>query len=173
MGRQGHARQEDVIATLRPFTSDDLDAILDLSIRTWEPVFDSIEQALGSEIFLRMHPDWRADQCRMVADACRADDITIQVAESDDHVVGFVGIQTGVHGEERLGEVSIIAVDPEHRRSGVGRNLLRWALDELTDAGMTVAMVETGGDPGHAPARGLYEHAGFTLLPIARYFTAL
>jgi hypothetical protein len=38
---------------------------------------------------------------------------------------------------------------------------------------MTVAMVETGGDPGHAPARDLYEQIGFTLLPIARYFKAL
>ena len=47
------------------------------------------------------------------------------------------------------------------------------AVDELTDAGMTIAMVETGGDPGHAPARSLYEHDGFTLLPIARYFKAL
>jgi hypothetical protein len=34
-------------------------------------------------------------------------------------------------------------------------------------------MVETGGDPGHAPARHVYEKTGFTLLPIARYFKAL
>jgi hypothetical protein len=34
-------------------------------------------------------------------------------------------------------------------------------------------MVETGGDPGHAPARRTYERSGFTLLPIARYFKNL
>ena len=34
-------------------------------------------------------------------------------------------------------------------------------------------VVETGGDPGHAPARAAYEAAGFTLLPIARYFRVL
>jgi hypothetical protein len=38
---------------------------------------------------------------------------------------------------------------------------------------MTVAMVETGGDSGHAPARRDYEKAGYTLLPVARYFKAL
>jgi RimJ/RimL family protein N-acetyltransferase len=38
---------------------------------------------------------------------------------------------------------------------------------------MTVAMVEAGGDPGHAPARRVYEKAGYTLLPIARYFKNL
>jgi hypothetical protein len=39
--------------------------------------------------------------------------------------------------------------------------------------GMDIAVVETGGDPGHAPARAAYEGAGFTVLPIARYFRLL
>jgi hypothetical protein len=38
---------------------------------------------------------------------------------------------------------------------------------------MTIAVVETGGDPGHAPARELYAATGFTVLPIARYFQPL
>jgi hypothetical protein len=38
---------------------------------------------------------------------------------------------------------------------------------------MVVAMVETGGDAGHAPARRVYEQAGFRLLPISRYFREL
>jgi hypothetical protein len=47
------------------------------------------------------------------------------------------------------------------------------ALDWIKDAGMTVAMVESGGDAGHAPAKRTYEKAGFSLLPVARYFKAL
>ena len=39
--------------------------------------------------------------------------------------------------------------------------------------GMDIAVVETGGDPGHAPARALYGDEGFTVLPIARYFQLL
>ena len=35
------------------------------------------------------------------------------------------------------------------------------------------AVVETGGDPGHAAARRTYEKAGLVLLPIARYFKNL
>jgi hypothetical protein len=38
---------------------------------------------------------------------------------------------------------------------------------------MRVAMVETGGDPGHTAARRVYENADYTLLPVARYFKAL
>jgi hypothetical protein len=38
---------------------------------------------------------------------------------------------------------------------------------------MDIAVAETGGDSGHAPARALYEATSFTLLPIARYFRLL
>jgi GNAT superfamily N-acetyltransferase len=157
--------------TLRPFTSGDLEAILELSIRAWEPVFHSLEQVLGSKIFRRMHSDWRADQRQTVRDACSSTDVSVWVAESDGDVVGFVGIRTD--DEAGLGEVYIVAVDPAHQLSGVGAALMELALEQLADAGMTVAMVETGGDPGHAAARDLYEHVGFTILPVARYFKAL
>jgi hypothetical protein len=38
---------------------------------------------------------------------------------------------------------------------------------------MSIAMVETGGDPGHAPARAAYTATGFRLVPVARYFKDL
>ena len=36
-----------------------------------------------------------------------------------------------------------------------------------------MALVGTGGDPGHAPARRAYEQAGFTALPIVNYVKKL
>ena len=60
-----------------------------------------------------------------------------------------------------------------HQSRGIGSALTGFALDRLKEAGMKVAVVETGGDPGHAPARHVYEKAGYTLLPIARYFKNL
>jgi hypothetical protein len=41
------------------------------------------------------------------------------------------------------------------------------------EAVVRVAMIGTGGDPGHAPARRVYESADYTLMPMARYFKAL
>jgi hypothetical protein len=38
---------------IRPFEDRDADAVVDLSLRAWVPVFASLEQALGSEIFRR------------------------------------------------------------------------------------------------------------------------
>jgi GNAT superfamily N-acetyltransferase len=60
-----------------------------------------------------------------------------------------------------------------HQRQGIAANLIDSAMRWIIDSGMTIAMVETGGDPGHAPARATYENAGFTLFPISRYFKAL
>ena len=51
--------------------------------------------------------------------------------------------------------------------------MTEFALDHLRSRGMDIAVVETGGDPGHMPARALYGKVGFTLLPIARYFRLL
>ncbi len=67
----------------------------------------------------------------------------------------------------------MLAVDPQHQREGVGTELMRFATDWLRGRGMRVAMIDTGGDEGHAPARRLYERVDYTLLPVARYFKAL
>ena len=87
-------------------------------------------------------------------------------------VVGFVSVRL-FDAERSMGEISMLAVDPDHQGGGVGTALTKFALDRLKDAGMAVAMIETGGDPGHAAARRTYEKADFVLPPIARYFKNL
>jgi ribosomal protein S18 acetylase RimI-like enzyme len=157
---------------IRPFEDRDAEAVVDLSLRTWAPVFASLEQVLGSEIFRRMHPDWRVDQRRAVEDVLAAKKGRVWVAEADGTAVGFVAIALH-HPERNMGETSMLAVDTDHQGGGIGTALTEFALDRLEEAGMKVAMVETGGDPGHAAARRTYEKAGYTLLPIARYFKCL
>jgi hypothetical protein len=39
---------------IREFRKDDLAAIVELSLRAWEPVFSSVRQVLGDDIFLRL-----------------------------------------------------------------------------------------------------------------------
>jgi ribosomal protein S18 acetylase RimI-like enzyme len=157
---------------IRPFEDRDAEAVVDLSLRAWAPVFASLEQVLGSEIFGRLHPDWREDQRRAVQDVLAAKKGRVWVAEVDGTAVGFVAIE--VYDPERsMGEISMLAVDPDYEGGGIGTALTEFALDRLKDAGMKVAMVETGGDPGHTAARRTYEKAGYVLLPIVRYFKNL
>src|SRR4028118_1585792 len=156
-------------ARIRPFDDRDAEAVVNLSLRAWAPVFASLEQALGSEIFRRQHPDWREDQRRAVEEVCAAGKGQVWVAEVDARAVGFVTVELD-HPERSMGEISMLAVDPDHQGGGIGTALTEFALDRLKDAGMTVAMVETGGDLGHAAARRTYEKAGYVQLPTARHF---
>jgi GNAT superfamily N-acetyltransferase len=160
------------MATVREFQDRDQDAVIGLSLRAWAPVFASLAEVLGENgIFTQMHPDWRADQSRAVRAACHTEGMRVWVAEHEGGVAGFVAAR--LDRAESMGEVYMIAVDPEHQGAGIGASLMERALAWLRDSGMALVMVETGGDPGHAPARRLYERAGFTKLPVARYFMRL
>ena len=86
--------------------------------------------------------------------------------------VGFVAVALNAF-HERMGVIDIIGVDPAYQRRGISSRLTEFATEHMRSRGMDIAVVETGGDPGHQPARAAYEAAGFTLLPIARYFRLL
>jgi ribosomal protein S18 acetylase RimI-like enzyme len=150
----------------------DAEAVVDLSLRAWAPVFASLERALGPEIFGRLHPDWREDQRRAVEDVLAAKEAQVWVAEVGASIVGFVSVEL-IDDKRSMGEISMLAVDPDYQGGGIGTALAEFALDKLKEAGMKVATAETGGDPGHAAARRTYEKADFVLLPIARYFKNL
>ena len=162
------ASSREMTVRIRPFDPRDRTAVLELSIRAWEPVFASLEAVLGSPLFHLLHPDWRRDQTNAVDGALRDETMRVWVAETDDGVIGFTA--TLLHEARKIGEIYMIAVDPQAQQAGTGSQLTRFALQRFAEAGMEVAMVETGGDPGHAPARRTYEKAGFAALPVVRYF---
>lgn len=165
----GHPRQPRVV---RPFEEADTEPVIALSLRAWAPVFASLENVLGgSGIFALMHNDWRADQRRAVEQACSSADTRVWVCEDSGQVAGFVAVQ--LHHEDKMGEIYMIAVDPAYQRRGIGAAMTGFALSWMKENGMALAMVETGGDPGHAPARRSYERSGFVQLPIMRYFKKL
>ena len=45
--------------------------------------------------------------------------------------------------------------------------------EHMRARGMNIAAFGTGGDPGHGPARALYESLGYTALPGVRYLRLL
>ncbi|MCO1655037.1 GNAT family N-acetyltransferase [Pseudonocardia humida] len=157
---------------IRELAGGDHEPVVALSLRAWAPVFASMEAVLGpSGVFERFYPDWRVAQRAAVLAACTDAATLVWVAEVGGAVAGFVAVR--LDRAEGLGEIHMVAVDPDHQRRGVGSALTAFALDRIREAGMSVAMVETGGDPGHGPARRTYERAGFTAMPVVRYFAAL
>ncbi len=156
---------------IRPFDVSDTVAVVDLSLHAWAPVHISIREALGSEINDALQPDWRAMQQRDVEAVLSAPTSNVWVADADAIVAGFVAAR--IHDDRRIGEIDMLAVDPPHQGTGIGTALTNFALDWIRASGISVAMVGTGADPGHAPARRTYEKAGMKLVPMARYFMRL
>jgi GNAT superfamily N-acetyltransferase len=157
---------------IEPYDAHQLDAVIHLSLRAWTPVFDSIQNAMDAEVYRAFYPDnWRVSQQKAVEDVCAADDTNVWVALNNGSTVGFVAVK--LHSESSMGEIYMIAVDPDFQGQGIGTALMEFALDWMKDAGMSVAMVETGGDRGHERARRTYEKLGFGLFPVARYFKKL
>lgn len=167
-----HVRRWTVVdESIRDFRREDEEPVVALSLRAWEPVFQSLEQVLGMEIFARLHPDWRRDQEKAVRGILADRATRVWVADSGHGVSGFAA--AALNQQRRIGEVTMLAVDPAFQNRGIGLALTEAATGWLRDSGMAVAMIDTGGDPGHAPARRVYEKASYALLPVARYFKAL
>jgi GNAT superfamily N-acetyltransferase len=158
---------------IRPYEASDLEAIVELSLRAWEPVFESLRQVLGDAIFARLHqPDWRAVQAEAVRSSCTTDERDVFVAVADGRPVGFAAVALNAF-HDRMGIVDIIAVDPGYQQRGIAGQLMDRSAAHMRAHGMDIVAVGTGGDPGHAPARALYESLGYTALPGVRYLSLL
>jgi ribosomal protein S18 acetylase RimI-like enzyme len=157
---------------IRSYRDSDATDVVQLSLRAWEPVFASELATIGPELFERLEgKDWRIRQQKDVEDAVADEQMKVWVAEVDGRAVGFAAAKLDV--EHGLGEIYMLAVDPDHQRRRIGSTLTDVVTDWIRHAAVPSATIDTGGDEGHAPARHLYEKAGYTPMPIVRYFKAL
>jgi hypothetical protein len=97
------------VTEIREFREADLDAVVELSLRAWEPVYDSIRQVLGDRIFLRLHPDWKANQAEAVRSSCTSEERDVFVAVAEGRPVGFVAMALNAF-HDRMGVIDIIGV---------------------------------------------------------------
>jgi ribosomal protein S18 acetylase RimI-like enzyme len=91
------------------------------------------------------------------------------VAEEDNEVVGFIfGYFKDVPPDvltrwrtKKVGEISLLVVDPDYRRRGIGTALLRKVMKEFKRAGADLLILAC---PAEAiDAKGLYEKLGFKI----------
>ena len=132
-------------------------------------VFDSLQSVIGRGLFVALRgEDWREGQAADVRTTLENVNVQTWVAEVDRAVGGFASAKH--EPAEEVGEIVMVAVDPEYQRRGIAAELTETAAVWIAGQGASVVMVETGGDAGHAAARATYEGAGFTALPVMRYF---
>ncbi len=63
-----------------------------------------------------------------------------------------------------------IAVDPDFRRQGLGRELMRWVEEEIIRLGGHLLVVETSGTADYAPTRDFYLSCGYQMEAVIRDF---
>jgi len=90
--------------------------------------------------------------------------------ERDGHLAGFCWTKVHPDNDPPLGEIYVIAVDPDFQGQGLGRALALAGLYWLGDRGLGTAMLYVDGD--NTPALRLYEDLGFTVDHIDRAYTA-
>lgn len=155
---------------IRRYQPADRDAVVDFAVRAWAPVFASIKATLDPGFYALSYPGgWETNQRAAVAASLESEHAWVW--EEGRAPAGFVTVKLDT--ESKLGEIYMIAVDPDHQQKGIAKALTDFAVDQMREAGMTMAMVETGLDDGHAPARRTYEKAGFVVWPAARFFKSL
>jgi GNAT superfamily N-acetyltransferase len=159
-------------AIIRSYRADDVASIIEFSLRAWGPVHSSFEQIIGPEVFRALYEsDWRVRQAQDIRSGLSADRSAAWVAEVDARPVGFV--VAILKPDDDLGVIQLLAVDPDYQNGGVGGALTDVATEWITESGLGVAAISTGGDVSHAAARHVYERAGYTAVPSVNYFKAL
>lgn len=90
---------------------------------------------------------------------------SILVTEIDGEIAGFISY--AVDRNRGVGSIHYNAVAPRFQGEGIGGMQLDRALEIFRQEGMEIACVGTGLNEGHAPARRMYENAGFE--PVIEY----
>jgi GNAT superfamily N-acetyltransferase len=132
--------------TIRPLSAGDIAAVVEFSLRAWAPVFESFRTVLGERVYQALYPNWATTQARAVEAICQDEGAAVWVAERHGRPVGYVAVR--LHAKDRTGEIEMLAVDPLVQRQGIGTALTRFAVQQLRDAGVRLAVVGTGVIPG-------------------------
>jgi len=144
------------------------------SIRTFIPSLDN--QAfldLNNKVFAD-YPDqggWSEDDLKVRVNESWFDDKGFFVAEDKGELIGFCwtkihGAHTHSHnggdddhGHEALGEIYVLAVNPDYKGQGIGRDLTITGLNYLKYQGLNNVMLYVGVE--NKPALNLYKSLGF------------
>ncbi len=110
------------------------------------------------------HPEqggWTIDTLRQRQAEAWFDPEGFRLHDRDGRLAAFCW--TKVHGDTAppMGEIYVIAVDPQFHGLGLGRALTIAGLDHLAERGLTVGMLHV--DASNAAAFSLYERLGFSI----------
>jgi ribosomal protein S18 acetylase RimI-like enzyme len=124
---------------IRPFQSSDLQRLREITVEAFDGV--SIDQAMENAFGLINGHNWQWRKGRHLDDDVARDPGSIFVAEEEGRILGC--ITAWMDHEAGVGHIPNLALTPESRGKGFGRQLIEFAIDHFRKHGMTHARIET------------------------------
>ncbi len=106
-------------------------------------------------------------RARADAERCGYPPILVAIDASNDEPIGYIWT-TSMNGE---GRIEMVGVSPARRRMGLGRAIFDAGIDHLLRQGSDALSLDV--DAENAPARHIYEAAGFRTINKVRYYAKL
>jgi mycothiol synthase len=144
-----------------------------LDVRPFRPGADDEAFLAVNNRAFRWHPDqsgWTAADLRAAEAEPWFDAEGFLLHERAGRLAGFcwTKVHPATDVDPALGEIYVIAADPDFTGIGLGRALTLAGLDHLARQGLTVGMLHVEGT--NVAARGLYDALGFTLHSAHRWW---
>ena len=140
------------------------DIVIDLVTRSFKPGIDEAAWLLVNQRAFAWNPQqgaWTLESLRARESEPWFDPVGFLLHERHDRLAGFCWTKVHATAGAPLGEIYVIAVDPDFHGLGLGRSLTLAGLEHLSSRGITTAMLFVDAD--NTAAVGLYDKLGFVV----------
>jgi len=124
---------------IRPFQPSDLSRLKEITVEAFDGV--SIDQAMENAFGPINGRTWQWRKGRHLDDDVSREPEGIFVAEEEGRILGCITVW--MDREAGVGHIPNVALAPESRGKGYGRELIEFALDHFREHGLTHARIET------------------------------
>ena len=125
--------------TIRRYKDADLQVLKDITATCFDGV--SIDQNIEKRFGIIAGRTWQWRKVRHIDADVEANAAGIFVVEDKGRVIGY--ITTRIDHDSKIGSIPNMAVLPDYQGGGIGRRLMKTALDHFRAEGMEYARIET------------------------------
>ncbi len=140
---------------IRSYKPADLDALRQITVTCFNGT--SVDQNIEQKFGKLTEQNWGERKARTIDTDAQVNPGGIFVYEENGHVIAY--ITTRIDSPTRTGWIPNMAVLPEHQGKGIGKALMKTALDYFESSGMVLARIETLEQNQIGPT--FYPRAGF------------